>query len=354
MDSIVSNREDNLGFLRLAGAIFVFTGHMGMIWGENYSVFAGFHLHELGVILLFALGGYYITNSWLSDKNIFRYFIRRFFRFYPPYAVMIFLMVFVAGPLLSDLGWKGYFSSWYTLYLKNLRFYITYSQPGVFSDIPVSSTTNGAIWTFPAEALFYLITPLLLTILKAGRDRKDSFRDMACFTVLLVGLDIFFRIAFPDGQMVIYGSNLLSVYHLLVIFVIGMLYTYDEMKRVLNLQAGMIALCLMTVFQIAPDGIKYIWLYILFPYAIFSFALEVRPVFSRIEKKVKLSYGIYLYGFFFQQLTIFIREKTGLEYGYYSAFAISLFMTIVAALFSFYCIEKPFLKLGRIILNKIK
>ena len=138
-------RKNNFTMVRLVATVFVFAGHMGVLLGGQAPLLGGYGLHELGVAMLFLISGYLITMSWLSDPDPLRYGIRRFFRLWPPFAVMVLIMVFLAGPLLSDLGVSGYFKSGYQAYLQNLRLFIVYYQPGVFSGLPLPNTTNGSL-----------------------------------------------------------------------------------------------------------------------------------------------------------------------------------------------------------------
>ncbi len=349
----MTNKENNFTIIRFIGTIFVFSGHMGMILGGNAPVYGGFALHEMGVAILFLIGGYLITKSWLSDRNILRYSIRRFFRLYPPYAVMILLMTFLAGPLLSDMGWKGYFSSWYNVYLWNLRFFIVYAQPGVFTDLPIPFVTNGSLWTMPVEAVMYIVTPVVCTLFTLKKGSRRSFRCMAVIIGILCVFDVYLRIAHAETQLVFYGTNLIAAFHLALFYLIGTLYTYDEMKKYLNLQMGIVLLGLMLIVPSGSRVLQFVLFYTAFPYAVFSMAMVEKPAFSWFGKKAELSYGIFLYGFLFQQIITSVQQKTGFALGYLGSLLISLLLTAVAAFISYYAVEKPMLRLGKFIQKKI-
>ena len=62
-------RDNNFTMIRFIATIFVFAGHMGFIRGGEPPFLAGFFLHEIGVGILFLIGGYLITQSWLSDPD---------------------------------------------------------------------------------------------------------------------------------------------------------------------------------------------------------------------------------------------------------------------------------------------
>ncbi|EET62069.1 acyltransferase [Marvinbryantia formatexigens DSM 14469] len=348
------NRENNFGIIRIIAAWFVFAGHLGLILGGTAPRFGGFSLHELGVFTLFLISGYLITMSWLSDPHPLRFAIRRFFRLWPPLAVMVLLVVFVAGPLLSDLGVKGYFESWYTVYLRNLRFFPVFALPGVFTDVPIPNTVNGSLWTMPVEAALYVITPILLTILRVKHGSKISFRIMAVFTILVCGINVVFMTVGVQNQVVVYGVNLFQAYQVTVCYVIGILFTYEEVRKYLNIQLACVAMCVLLAFQSASGTLQYILLYLIFPYFIFSFVFAPKPVFKNVGKKVEPSYGIYLYGFFFQQLVVSLQLRHGISLGYTKTFLLSALFTLAAAVVSCYLVEKPMQRVSHFLIKKVK
>ena len=346
-------RENNFNVIRLISTVFVLVGHMAMILDIDAPMFGGVTLHSLGVEVLFIISGYLITLSWLSDPHPVRYAVKRFFRLWPPFAVMVLLLTFVGGPLVSELGVKGYFDSWFYLFLRNLRFYIVFAQPGVFADMPIAYSSNGSLWTMPIEAALYVVLPILLTILRVKKRSKASFCATCAFTGLMMAFDMYLRIFHNDEALVFYGTDLISAYHLSVFYMIGVLFTYDEMKALLNGQVGFAAVCLIMAAQKLPVPVLYLVLQVALPYAMLSFALASRPVFSRYGRKVELSYSVYLYAFFFQQLTNYISIKNDLDWGFVTCFVISTAMTVIMAALSFFLVEEPSLRLSRKLVARI-
>lgn len=362
---MTANRSNNFSALRLCAACFVFAGHMGMLLGGKTPVFTGFSLHWLGVSMLFLIGGYLVSWSWIKDPHPLRYGIKRFMRLWPPFAVMVLLMTYIAGPLVSDLGAGGYFGSWYKLYLLNLRFYIVYAQPGVFPDNPIPMSTNGSLWTMPVEAALYVLTPFLLTLF--GMRKKIGFGEAAAktsgenernrrlfvihavFIALLCLGDVLLRIFAADRQVIFYGTDLVYAYHLVVMYMIGMFFVREELQRSLNLQRAILLTAVLFLTEYAGEPLHFAALYIVFPYLIFSLALTKEPAFARVGSRVDLSYGIYLYGYFFQQLVIQRMCRAGHPPGYLTALALSGILTIPAAFLSWYLTEKPSIAIGKLL-----
>ena len=348
------NRNNNFPLIRLLGAVFVFVGHMGEIFGTQPALLGGIPVQEIGVGMLFLVSGYLITKSWLSDPNILRFSIRRFLRLWPPFAVCVILIAFVAGPLLSDLGTEGYFQNGgYLWYLRNLRFFIIYALPEVFTDLPIPNSMNGSFWTMPVEAALYLITPILLTLLRVKGKNERSFPAAVILTGGMIGFDFYLRVFHAGERVIFYGTEWISAYHLIVFYMIGVLFTYEKAKKLLNLQAGCIAICIMLVSQITPAPYQYLVMYLTLPYFVLSYVFTARPVFHALDRKMELSYGIYLYGFFFQQLVAYFRGFYSLPLTYLQGLLISAVPTLLAAVLSFYLVEKPMMRLSRVILQRL-
>lgn len=347
-------KKNNFNIVRFLGAAFVFAGHMGILMGGAAPLMGSFPLHEIGVAVLFTISGYLITKSWLSDSHPIRFAVRRFFRLWPPFAVLILMMVFVAGPLLSNLGTKAYFESDYTSYLRNLRFFTAYSLPGVFTTLPAANSVNGSLWTMPVEAFLYIVTPLLLSLVRAKSGKKASFRAMSVITIIVVAADLYLRAFCTGVQVVVYGTDVLAAYHLIAFYVVGMLFTYEEMKKFLNLQVGTVAMCVLFFVQFSYGPLQYLLLYTILPYFLFSLAFVQEPHFYKFGTKFDITYGIYLYGFFFQQLAVQLVIAGKIPPNYTAAFIASAVPTLAAAFVSYVIVEKPSLKLSRWLLKKMR
>ena len=358
------NKSNNFSALRLCAACFVFAGHMGMLLGGKTPTFTGFSLHWLGVSMLFLIGGYLVSYSWLMDPHPLRYGIKRFMRLWPPFAVMVLLMTYAAGPLVSDLGVHGYFGSWYKLYLLNLRFYIVYAQPGVFPDNPIPMSTNGSLWTMPVEAALYVLTPFILSLLgmrrknvpgrpedRTSEEKHIKRRSLVIHVLFIAALclgDVLLRIFAGNKQIIFYGTDLVYAYHLIVMYMIGMLFVREELQKTLSLQKAVLFTAVLFLTEYAGEPLHFAALYVVFPYLIFSLALAKEPVFAGVGRRLDLSYGIYLYGYFFQQLVIQRMCRAGHPPGYLTALALSGLLTIPAAVLSWFLIEKPSIAIGKL------
>ena len=340
-----NEKRNNFNIVRFIAALFVVIGHTGPIIGKQAITIFGLDLHAVGVQVLFFMGGYLVTTSWKREQKIGIFLYKRFLRLWPPYAVMILIMTFVTGPLISELGIRGYFSTGWTDYLKNLRFYIIFCQPGVFTELPLANVTNGSLWTMPVEALLYLLTPILFSLTGGGKSRK-SFYSMAALTGICCILNILYYSG-SEPQVIWYATDWVKAGKLMVFYMLGMLCSYEEMKPIFQFQRACLVLILLAPLSAISPLIKGVTMQVGIPYFVMSLAITEKPMFSSFGKKYELSYGIYLYGFFFQQLTCSWFQRNGDEPDYLIVLVISLVMTLDAAWLNSICIERPLLGLKR-------
>lgn len=343
--SVPDMRKNNFNAVRLLGACFVMAGHMAAVMGIAVPGIGSQRIELTGVQILFIMGGYLIAKSWQRDPHAGRFLLRRFLRLWPPFAVMILIMCYITGPLLSNLGATGYFHSWWKAWLMNLRFYPVFAQPGVFENNPMPLVTNGSIWTMPVEAAAYLLAPVMM-LLCHGKGKKAVIKAGVILTVLLVP-DLILSIN-PAPRYVFYGTDWVAGYHLMVYFAIGIFCSFDEVKGWFRLQAAPIAifLILLTTTFTRARAQQIVWLTCL-PYLVFSFALAEEPLFSKLGSRLELSYGIYLYGFFYQQLVVLWNMNYHLQWNYMACLTVSMTMSAATAAVNCILVENPLTKLTR-------
>lgn len=349
-----SIRNNNVSFLRFLAALMVMVGHMAILCGGTLPTFLQTGAHALGIAILFSLSGELITASWCGDPKPVRYAIKRIVRIFPPLIVFVLLMFFVAGPLLTTLSLRQYLTSGATTYLWNLRLYPMYSLPGVFETVPYANVVNGSLWTIPVEIAMYAIIPLLVTLtrFRTARSTAASKLALAAIVVCVAGLDLWTLTRPEPVRLVFYGTDWIGALHNMVYYCIGMLYTLPEVKKRLNLP---LATVLLLALQFSSVGYvaHTIAMYLLIPYFAHSFAYGSSQ-FAHFGKKLEISYGIYLYGFFIQQLTVYMAMRfLGSIPSQLICNLISIPVTILCAMASAKWIEKPLIRLSRKLLNRI-
>jgi len=107
---------------------------------------------EAGVPIFFVVSGFCIHMSYQQQGRRWgTFFVRRFFRIYPPYFFAVLLFTFIYPLTRFDIirGWRQL--AWHLLLLHNLK-------------SGASAGINPAFWSIGVEVQLYLLYPLLLLL----------------------------------------------------------------------------------------------------------------------------------------------------------------------------------------------
>lgn len=297
---------------------------------------------SLGVNIFFVISGFLITSILLNEKNnsqtiSFKFFyIRRTLRIFPAY--FFYLGILFVLQLTSIIHIDN--ESWLTS--------ITYTK---YLNIKLDWITAHA-WSLSIEEQFYLCWPLLF--LGGGKIIKWT----AGIIVMLVpiiklgtachylplnnSLSLFMRIdAIATGCLIALNKDELlkilkpyfkSIFYMSLLGLYFLIYL-PSLNEKLNLHLDLI----ISVFGSTIGTIGNILIGIILLYSVFGHRGSwFRVLNSKILNYIGLlSYSIYLW----QQL--FIR---GSKF-WITLFPQNIIFTFMVALFSYYCIEQPFLKL---------
>ncbi|MEO3945597.1 acyltransferase [Gorillibacterium sp. CAU 1737] len=341
-EKIPSHRENNLNLLRFLAALMVIIGHMYHILGLPVLTLGGQAVSTIGVEIFFLISGYLITESFMRDSNIIRYGLRRFFRIIPGLTALILITVFVMGPLVTTLGVKEYLLNSNTLfYLRNIILFPVYSLPGVFADNLYPNAVNGSLWTLIVEVLMYILLPVVLFLGSLLKRRKLI---IVLFTLALVVTRVVLMEFYPTLRIIFYGTSLFDVFTLAPYFFVGVLFTFPEVKKILNIQIASILLLSLFVIQISYVKTEMLMLLVL-SYFVFSFAFSPKPAFRKWFFKNDYSYGMYLYAFPVQQLLASNHASFQFTFNVYLMLTIGI--TFVCAYLSWHVVEKPAQVLGK-------
>ena len=296
------------------------------------------------VNFFFVISGFLIIRSFEYSGSFWQYLKKRFLRIYPGFIAVFIVSFFVFGPMGHMKEWSinSYFDFFQPISAKrevaNMLSLQSPVERKYFTQLPQYGLNN-SLWTIQYEFICYLLVPVLGFL---GFVRKKTW--------LLIALTI--------------------SYVLLSLQSIGTIFLFNE-----NLQGGIISnpyyyprfftyfffgACVYLYRKFIP---RNIWLAILsillilagfktnlvdifWPlsatYLLFYFAYMPKFLFPNFAKHGDLSYGIYLYGWPIQQLTM-------LYFGNYlgpkSLFLAVLPPVILFAVFSWKFVESPALKL---------
>ncbi|SDT96536.1 acyltransferase family protein [Halopseudomonas salegens] len=302
--------DNNIGFLRLAGAFLVLFGHNWVLFygpGVNIDPLSRWILgnqlsheliHGIGINLFFVLSGFLISKSFVSSQGLLRFCIARVLRIYPALIINVLLTVFVLGALLSTLPLQAYLQhdmTWMYLWNNASLIKVTHILPGVFNDNVYPDAVNGSLWSLPLEMSMYVFA-FFFGVLMLYRNRLLGAAFIASLVVgYFVATEVF-------GQQPLLTRGLFMV---VVHFMLGMLL---YMFRDLVLLRFWLALLLYVPVVLMPPGPAFeLMSSLAFAYLVLWLAYTPRLRLPRVERYGDMSYGLYLYAFPVQQWLIHMQ-----------------------------------------------
>ena len=179
-------QRNSFDSLRLLGSVMVMVGHAYIITGAVAPNIGTIPLHSFGVCIFFAISGFLISQSWMSDSDWRRYIIRRLLRIVPALVVVTAVTALLIGAFATTEPLTQYYRhGWTWRYIVSNSALITvWGLPGVFDNLPIHGQANGSLWTLPIEFSLYLITPMLALIGRQHRILGPAFVVMLAFIVL--------------------------------------------------------------------------------------------------------------------------------------------------------------------------
>jgi len=320
-------RDNAFDVLRLLGAALVLVSHSFALAGDAEPRLGDHSLGVIGVEIFFAISGFLVTASWLSEPRVRAFLVKRALRILPALVVTVVLSAFVLGPLLSTLSTGEYLRDArpYTYVIDNVGavvgagtvWDVAYTLPGVFAGLP-SDAVNGSLWTLPVEVRAYLLVLVLgLVGLLAKR----------LWIVAALGL-----LALAPGAS---ESTLL-----LVVFLVSALMYVKRDSIPLDGRLALAALLVWLIAMWAPHAQPLVA--IAAPYVVLYAAYRAPAGVRTITRRGDVSYGLYLLAFPVQQLLL---ELLGAGTSPYLLTLIALPVTYALATLSWRLVERPALRL---------
>lgn len=296
------------------------------------------------VAVFFVLSGYLITASYQNSRNALTYLWKRLLRLVPALAASVLLCAFIIGPMVTTMSMTDYFADpLLGEYLKNLYLQVHYDLPGVFAQNAYPRAVNGSIWTMPIEFLMYLIVLVL--------------GALGCLTPRWVAavIGVFWLLKFK--LLPAFGANDLILAKAMVaqdtaklgaIFFSGS-YLYLVRDRFTpRVEHVLLGLCVLTATGFT--GASTAIFMAVMPLLVIWFAFAPVRWFNHFGKYGDFSYGIYIYAFPVQQLTVHLFANS---LGPVQLFFVSFVPTLLLAAVSWHLIENPALQLKRFFAPKL-
>lgn len=303
----------NLNGLRFIAACFVIINHVEQLKpffkiGEGSLPVQFRIIGKLGVMLFFVLSGFLITYLLLSEERNSRtihtgkFYIRRFLRIAPLYALIIIIVFFV---LHNATFWtipnmrNPMEDSFYTILALHLVFFPNLST-AIYGFIPYIAPA----WSIGTEEQSYLLWPLLLR-----RFKKNRIRLMLGIIIFYLSIKIFFWLPFitiPYEETIAKFWNHFNIDSIAIggFLAVLLFQKHKLLKLIINLKVFYLVTILtvgMIVMGITIPFFHFFVYSVLFGIIIIN--LAANPYLKKVlEGSVinylgRISYGIYMYHF---------------------------------------------------------
>ncbi|CAN5330779.1 hypothetical protein BH09BAC5_BH09BAC5_26080 [soil metagenome] len=324
-----------------------------------------FNLGGLGVYFFFVLSGFLITYLLLVEReksgriSIRRFYLRRIFRIWPLYYLLVFLAFFVF-PHISILH-LDYFNKMLPVdFGIKLGLFIFILPNLALAMFPHASVPlAGHSWSIGVEEQFYILWPWII------RKSKNLMKTILIIGLVIVLIKVVVLLVYFKFPQIYFVQTLkefvaMTKMECMVIGAAGALLVYHKMNKWLNLifhpvtQIISIAVIPVLVYLFPPvlqDGE-----HIVFSFAFLAIIINVAVnpnSFLKLENNFfnflgNISYGIYMYHFFIIVLVIrfapilgFQQNSNYLNFYYYVS---SFLVTIIISALSYYLFERYFIR----------
>lgn len=346
-----NGKENNYNIIRFIAALMVIYGHMYVLLGMQAPRLFCNEINAIGFKILMIMSGYMITKSYLSDSSLINYMIKRCFRIFPALIFYTVIMTLIIGPFFTTYGVKDYYANSITwAYLKNIFLQPTYMLTGLFENNIYPYAVNGSLWALPVEFSLYIVTCVVLRLFSKEKNQKIIWIVMAIVVILLQIVHLEF---YPSKYFVLFGTDWVSALNIYPYFLIGGFFSVVNLKKYCNLQLASLMLLVGVSLSFNKMWIMEFLLMLVMPYFIISLGEAVNPIFSKCFRNIDLSYGMFLWGFPVQQALIYIiYVKNNIVLSANKYFVLSTVVTLLFAVVTWYCVEKPISKVMKRLLKK--
>jgi peptidoglycan/LPS O-acetylase OafA/YrhL len=315
---------------------------------HQWGVFSTRWFYEYGlrgVDVFFAISGVLICTRLLAEEqraghiSLRSFYIRRAFRILPP-AIVYLLCIAVLGALGKIFVYPG---EWFGA----LLFYRNYTSLLGHVGVNHLAWFTGHFWSLSVEEHFYLLLPAILVFCK-GRTRVLILSGLA----LAVMANRAYQLAHRSWDLVAFHTDV-RLDALLIPAILAILLQNEKFKSWIGKLTRFWPLLLVLIcLLIATNQPNKFWymtsLALLFPFLVIGSVMHPHTIFGRILESAplryvgKLSYSLYLWQMLF--FTGHLYQRTPL--GVFQRWPLNLIATVACALFSYYLIERPTIRLG--------
>ncbi|OBB81098.1 acyltransferase [Mycobacterium colombiense] len=338
LGQVFDPRRNALNALRLALAAEVMLFHSWPITGHMPPKATLQLFFSVGVDGFFAISGFLITRSWLTDPRLRDYLTARALRILPGFYICLVVTAFVFAPLSlliqGGSAAKLLGSTAPLVYVvKNSA--IAYLQPtidGTLHGVPGGPAWNGSMWSLIWELLCYLF---VAAIGVAGLANRRWISPAVLIVATLAAL-VVPPLTFPG----VWTIPQLAVRSAIMFAAGAVMYQWRD---VIPARWSLVAVCVVIVAAagVLPDYRVVGALPLAYAVVVSGSLLKS----ERLRLRTDLSYGVYIYAFPAQQLLAVSGLATRLHPVLFFLTAVATTLPLAAV--SWFLIEKPSMSLKR-------
>lgn len=292
---------NNFTLVRLILATMVVFGHFKTLPGLS-PAHGLYSYADFAVDAFFVVSGYLVYGSFDNSPQLKGFYIKRFFRIYPLYLVMILLQMLV---MLMLLGKEAQIGDTLKYLGSNLVFanFISPDIGGLLAG-QHNPAINPSLWTLKIEAGFYLLVPLLWWLVKKA--------GIIVVPVIYIASTIFAAVAFHYG----YDTLAKQLPGQLRFFVVGIaIYLYCHPAPILPKKGGrggsnkcrVAAMSIIAIILFTICSLRHVLpLMPIYPLLVGALVFICVLRLPAIPLKLDMSYGVYLIHAPLIQLALFL------------------------------------------------
>jgi peptidoglycan/LPS O-acetylase OafA/YrhL len=335
LGEVFDPRRNALNVFRLALATEVMVFHSFPITGHMPPAAANQLLFSVGVDGFFAISGFLISRSWLSDPQLRDYLLARALRILPGFYVCLIVTAFVFAPVSEAI--QGHSAKKLLLSITPIEYvlknsaivYLQYGVGGTPRGTPSGANWNASLWSLIWEVLCYLVVAGIGVVGLANR----RWVSPALLVLAVLGALLLPPLTFPG----VWTIPQLAVRSAIMFASGALLYQWRD---VIPARWSLVAMSVVIVLAAGQLPDYRVVAGLPLAYAVIVSGALIHN--KRLRLRTDLSYGTYIYAFPTQQLLAVcgLARLNPLVF-----FVIATTATLPLAALSWFLVEKPALSL---------
>lgn len=324
----MKDRNNSFDILRHLAAFMVLFSHQFALSGLPEPILLNWNsIGFIAVAIFFSISGFFMPKSFERSGNFIEFIAKRCKRIFPGLFICSIFMYFIIGYWFNIESRNDYILSG-DAFLKTLRntVFIQEQISGVFSKFIYKDIINGSLWTLPIEFACYIMIGVFLSI-------SYSWKTPA--VILLAAISATIIINYQTDLYAYYSIPFKFLAMFLIPFSLGSLLSMTQNAWWdYRYKLAVISVLMLIATNSKPE-IQIIGFLCVATLTIVT-GLCIKD--KLISGKIDISYGIYIYAFPVQQITI-----NTISNNFCISLLIATLITVILSFISYKYIELPFL-----------